>query len=73
MGRTGDSIQPHRNVTVTRFDMLRQFGVVKSKVLAVSSLHNIKVVLANTWEDVAFSKKLDRAFVRSDYRQSERW
>ena len=61
------------NLTVSRFDILRQFGGVKASVLVIGSLRDVNVALRNTSEDAAFGNKLDRALRRSDYRQSRRW
>ena len=75
IGKTfGNNLRPaRRNVTVSRFDILRQFGKVNAKILAVGSLNNVNVVLGNSSDDVKFGEKLRRAVLRSNYRQDKRW
>jgi len=57
---------PHRNLTISRLDIIRRFGNVKAEVLVINSVYSVNVVLGKSNEDFAFTEKLRRAFLPSE-------
>jgi len=60
-------------VTVTSDAIVRRFSNIKHKVLIFGSFFGVRVELENNTNDIAFKKKLGKAFFRSNYVQLKRW